>query len=153
MLFSLRALVIWQDLVFPTEIVGKRTRCKIDGSKILKVQLDPKDQVRNISHDSYGRRPPNRQPFEHTLKPFDSSPMKSFVSLWNQRVFFFKGTVRVAGSEALLHLFAHHGVGLRVHVREWSTGASTDGSQLLESSASNNIRSLFNEHACSIPAF
>lgn len=38
--------LIVQDLVFPTEIVGKRTRCKIDGSKILKVQLDPKDQVR-----------------------------------------------------------------------------------------------------------
>lgn len=41
----------FQDLVFPTEIVGKRTRCKIDGSKILKVQLDPKDQVR---HDVCG---------------------------------------------------------------------------------------------------
>ena len=39
------APLIAQDLVFPTEIVGKRTRCKIDGSKILKVQLDPKDQV------------------------------------------------------------------------------------------------------------
>ena len=36
---------ILEDLVFPTEIVGKRTRCKLDGSKTLKVYLSNKDQV------------------------------------------------------------------------------------------------------------
>jgi small subunit ribosomal protein S7e len=34
---------ILDDLVFPTEIVGKRLRQKVDGSKTLKVFLDAKD--------------------------------------------------------------------------------------------------------------
>ena len=32
------------DLVYPTEIVGKRIRYRLDGSKSMKVYLDPKDQ-------------------------------------------------------------------------------------------------------------
>jgi len=34
---------ILEDLVYPTEVVGKHTRYRLDGSKIIKVYLDPKE--------------------------------------------------------------------------------------------------------------
>nr|ACV20980.1 small subunit ribosomal protein 7 [Tylopharynx sp. WEM-2009] len=37
------------DIVFPAEIVGKRTRVKLDGKRILKVHLD-KQQQTNVEH-------------------------------------------------------------------------------------------------------
>jgi small subunit ribosomal protein S7e len=35
---------ILEDLVFPSEIVGKRTRVGVDGSKLIRAFLDNKDQ-------------------------------------------------------------------------------------------------------------
>lgn len=36
---------ILDDLVYPTEIVGKRIRVKVDGKRVTKVYLDSKDQA------------------------------------------------------------------------------------------------------------
>lgn len=36
---------ILDDIVYPTEIEGKRTRCKVDGQKVVKVYLNDKDKV------------------------------------------------------------------------------------------------------------
>jgi small subunit ribosomal protein S7e len=35
---------ILEDLVFPTEIVGKRIRFRVDGSRIMRAYLDPKER-------------------------------------------------------------------------------------------------------------
>jgi small subunit ribosomal protein S7e len=40
---------ILEDLVFPSEIVGKRIRIRLDGSKLIKVHLD-KSQQTNLEH-------------------------------------------------------------------------------------------------------
>merc|ERR1712218_647719 len=45
---------ILEDLVFPAEIVGKRIRIKLDGSRLIKVHLD-RNQMTNVEHkiDTY----------------------------------------------------------------------------------------------------
>merc|ERR1712024_406305 len=40
---------ILDDLVYPAEIVGKRTRVRLDGSRLYKIHLD-KNQQTNIEH-------------------------------------------------------------------------------------------------------
>merc|ERR1711997_1237558 len=46
---------ILDDIVYPTEISGKRTRCKVDGKRIMTVYLDSKDQANvETKIDTYG---------------------------------------------------------------------------------------------------
>lgn len=56
---------ILEDIIYPTEIEGKRTRCKVDGSRILKVSLNSKDQAnvesRTATFASVYRKLTNKQ--------------------------------------------------------------------------------------------
>ena len=56
---------ILDDIIFPTEIEAKRTRCKVDGSRILKVYLNSKDQAevetRTATFASVYRKLTNKQ--------------------------------------------------------------------------------------------
>ena len=54
---------ILEDVVYPTEIVGKRVRYKLDGSKLMKVLLDPKD----------------RNSVEYKLETYAGVPARSWV--------------------------------------------------------------------------
>lgn len=61
-MFSSRTLTavhdaILEDLVFPSEIVGKRIRVKLDGSRLIKVHLD-KAQQNNVEHKVAASRGP-----------------------------------------------------------------------------------------------
>ena len=38
-----------EDISFPAEIVGKRTRMRLDGTKLIKIHLD-KTQQTNVEH-------------------------------------------------------------------------------------------------------
>lgn len=53
--------MILEDLVYPAEIVGKRTRVKLDGSRLIKVHLD-KAQQTNIEHKVCAAAPQPRCP-------------------------------------------------------------------------------------------
>lgn len=58
---------ILEDLVHPTEIVGKRIRFDADGGKVMKVLLDPKDKnIVEYKLETYAGEPPTPSPLYST---------------------------------------------------------------------------------------
>jgi len=80
---------ILEDLVFPSEIVGKRIRVKLDGSRLIKVHLD-KAQQNNVEHKVRGGSLPEASDTDDGERQHNPSPC----------------TIRTSGSK-LSQLFFH----------------------------------------------
>ena len=58
---------VLEDLVYPTEIVGKHTRYRLDGSKLIKVYLDPKEAP-NVEYKARALPPPPPALCSHSFR-------------------------------------------------------------------------------------
>merc|ERR1712146_672623 len=70
---------ILDDIVYPTEIVGKRTRCKLGGQKLLKVHLHPNGESESrVRLDTY------QEVYKH-LTNKDVSSNNKYATIFNNK--------------------------------------------------------------------